>query len=196
MEDDVKYQIWSSLLQFYSDRAISHASFLVASIFGLFTVLSLMTNASIELLSLIWLTLTCVYWFLWTFGLYALLNFGYYAIVAQVVKDTINRNGGNPEGCIALQAEKMYPLKLFFGFKRGWKEDLEKHRSLFFLRNRMYWIMISLYTLLVGFLPFLAVNGHPEFILLVLGTMIVIYFIRRKKKTSKLTVAKKEPSTQ
>jgi len=76
---------------FNSTRAVAHASFFVASVFGLFTILASMERFS--LMGKIFLSFT--YWFIWLFGLYSFLNFSRYSIHAQQAK---NRIVGEIEG--------------------------------------------------------------------------------------------------
>ncbi|MDH5451128.1 MAG: hypothetical protein OEX77_09600 [Candidatus Bathyarchaeota archaeon] len=82
------YEALSALLDFHSDRAVAHASFLVACIFGLFTVLSLINgeNLSIDLIY------SVVYYILLFGGLYALFNFNLYATKAVDVKSVIEKH--------------------------------------------------------------------------------------------------------
>ncbi len=71
----------SAILDFYSDRAIAHASFFLASFFGLFTVLQIQQNPTLG-----WAIL---YWILFLAGLYTLNRFGYYASFAQKLMEKL-----------------------------------------------------------------------------------------------------------
>lgn len=74
---------------FYSTRAVAHASFFVASVFGLFTILTLMevlleklnSNGSEANFTII--SLSLVYWGAFGFGLYSFMNFGHYSNLAK-----------------------------------------------------------------------------------------------------------------
>ena len=72
----------TAMVDFYSDRAVAHASFFLASLFGLFSVLSLAQNQH---------TLKCVwaipYWLLFLGSLYTFVNFSFYATYAQKITE-------------------------------------------------------------------------------------------------------------
>jgi len=72
------YEALSALLDFHSDRATAHAGFLVACIFGLFTILSLIQGGVV-----IKFFYSIAYWLLVFGGLYELLNFRDFAGRAQ-----------------------------------------------------------------------------------------------------------------
>lgn len=169
MKEELKYTILSSLLEFYSDRAIAHASFLVACIFGLFTILSVMNNVFGKFSLLVWILLAITYWVLWSFGLYSLLNFGFFATVAQVSKEMITE-GSDLEKDVMEKAKKMKRgiFRVFFNYKES-EEALKKESSLhksqkvkiltpilYFLRKRKTTIFIGFYFLFIGFIPFVA----------------------------------------
>lgn len=182
MEDDVDYTIYCAIIQFHSDRAIANASFLIASVFGLFVILALMPSSPADLLSIKGLSLAVTYGFLWGFGLYSLLNFGYYADNAQVAVDKIKlRNGINLEKTILDEAYKRTSSKWFHRFKRGGKEDLKKNRIIAFLRSVKSLLLFPSYIVVIGLLPFVAINGilssFPCQILLLIAAIYVIYML-------------------
>lgn len=75
----------AALLDFYSDRAVAHASFLVASIFGLVTLLAIvqqMVNQTQIQIDLICFSLMPFYAFSYV-GFWTLQRFGKYAAVAD-----------------------------------------------------------------------------------------------------------------
>lgn len=78
------------LLDFYSDRAVAHASFLVASIFGLFTLLTIIQQLDVHLMllsvPLFWWSVPIFFVFSYL-GYYTLLRFGFYARIAQKLSD-------------------------------------------------------------------------------------------------------------
>ena len=81
--DDQGIARLAALLDFYSDRAVAHASFFIASIFGLITFSSISTE----------LNAGEIYWYLAIFlflgfayaGHHTLLRFGYYAFISQEI---------------------------------------------------------------------------------------------------------------
>lgn len=88
----------SALLDFYSDRAVAHASFLVATVFGLFAILQLVSKGFSDFVFI-------MYWSVFMAGLYCLLNFGYYAGLAETTKNkllapTISKKDGIKESVI------------------------------------------------------------------------------------------------
>ena len=82
------YDALSPLLDFYSDRAVAHASFLVACIFGLVSLLSLLKGANLTLK----IGYSIPYLILLGGGYYSLLNFGHFANEAENIKRTIEDN--------------------------------------------------------------------------------------------------------
>lgn len=78
---DCQYEV---IQDFHNKRANAFASLFVASMFGLFTLLSLMERI-VDLTSPLILLILC-YLTVFGFGLYSLLNFSYYATVAQIAK--------------------------------------------------------------------------------------------------------------
>jgi hypothetical protein len=79
--DEWKFKSLSVMQDFYSKRAAAHASFFVASVFGLFTVLRLIDNMYYSFWSKTVLAL--VYVSLWIMGIYSFLNFSFYASIAH-----------------------------------------------------------------------------------------------------------------
>lgn len=69
-----------ALLDFYSDRAVAHASFFVASIFGIVTILAIIQQLG-DILS-VWISIPLFYAFSYM-GYYTLTRFGYYADISQ-----------------------------------------------------------------------------------------------------------------
>lgn len=74
------------LLDFYSDRAVAHASFFVASIFGLITLLSIIGQLDTGLkwfsIPLFWWSIPLFFAFSYV-GYYTLGRFSYYADISQ-----------------------------------------------------------------------------------------------------------------
>ncbi|MFX0202721.1 MAG: hypothetical protein ACFFCW_41990 [Candidatus Hodarchaeota archaeon] len=67
-----KETVLSALLDFYSDKASAHASFLVAIMISLFAIPTLVDRAD-----MFWLSLFHI--FVWAIGLWTLFNFSYFA---------------------------------------------------------------------------------------------------------------------
>lgn len=82
--DDRDVTSLAALLDFYSDRAIAHASFYLASLFGLFTVLQI---AQFDYGSQCYWVVP--YWVLFFVGFYTLARFNWYATTAQEITGII-----------------------------------------------------------------------------------------------------------
>jgi hypothetical protein len=80
---------FDALLDFYSDRAVAHASFLVASIFGLVTMLAIVQQLDENNIAIIWLS-SVVFFGISYMGYFALIRFGFYADVAQKLTKGLN----------------------------------------------------------------------------------------------------------
>jgi hypothetical protein len=143
MVEPSEYDVLTSIVDFYSNRAIAHASFLIASIFGLFSVLSFIEVSSGYPL----IALSVTYWLLWLLGLYSFGNFSFYASIAEVAKERIAARQPLVEIDARDNARKRQPILLrkFFALKRAG-----------FLGEAKTPIILLLY-MLVGLLPFLAV---------------------------------------
>ena len=85
MSDNTKISAYSAVLEFFSSRAEAHASFFLASLFGLFTVLSIAKNTSN------WLWWSITYWFLFGLGLYTFFNFCTFAQFAHIAYQQITK---------------------------------------------------------------------------------------------------------
>jgi len=87
-------ELIDSLLNFYTSKYISFASFLVGCIFSLFTILLLLDKAIIY--STAFLILTALYWVLFCFGGYCVLKYGYYAFLAEKTVREIDKMVKDP----------------------------------------------------------------------------------------------------
>ncbi len=154
MGNDSEYTALASLLDFYSDRAVAHASFLIAIIFGLFTILSLV-NIKFRWESLLLLFTT--YWGLWGFGLYCLYNFRYYALFSEQVIQKIFEEKSLCE--LRDEIEKKTKekwgkrLQFFFDFKAG---VVKGRDTLSWWRRQKMKIFFLLYSLMAA-LPCIAI---------------------------------------
>jgi len=79
-----------ALLDFYSDRAVAHASFFVASIFGLVTLLTIIQQLNMHLtwvsIPLSWYSILLFFAFSYL-GYYTLGRFGFYADMSQKLNE-------------------------------------------------------------------------------------------------------------
>ena len=78
MSANEELAIFTGLLDFYSDRATAHASFVVAVTFGIYSLLFAQKDIKLPVTVLIpvFLALTAI-------CIYSFLNFGYYATMAE-----------------------------------------------------------------------------------------------------------------
>jgi len=163
MEDEDTFKRLSIVQDFFSKRAVAHASFFVASMFGLFTILSLMEKFIDRMpfhgvtWQLTWdwnftrfLLLSSSYVFIWLFGLYSFGNFSYYATLAQRVEEKIAKNKDNE---IINESKKGLGgiLKWFYDFKSGHRQE----GSFGWVRRHNTILLFILY-LLVGSFPFIS----------------------------------------
>ena len=72
----------SALLDFYSDRCVAHASFFVATLFGTFSLLSLLDDKE----GLVRIGLASTYWLLFIGSIYLLLSFSYYSGYSEKIQ--------------------------------------------------------------------------------------------------------------
>jgi len=108
-------QSLAAVLDFYSDKSDAHASFFLASLFGLFTVLSITQGFRGEPVRYL---LLIPYWLLFFGGLYSLLNFGLYATLARSIKVRIqNETIRQAEGLLEYPRYRL--LLFFWHLKRG-----------------------------------------------------------------------------
>jgi hypothetical protein len=137
---------------FNNKKANSHATIFVASMFALFTVLSLATRVmepiSVKPPNYLVLSLCSISYFLiLLFGMYAALNFTYYSTISQNAEEAIvcgfdrqfiNKSMKDWRGTVKIFAKFKVPIK-----GQGW------------LRRKLDWIIIIGY-LMSGILPFIA----------------------------------------
>lgn len=114
-----------ALLDFYSDRAVAHASFFVASIFGLITLLAVIAQLNNNLK---WFSIPLSWWSIPLFlvfsyvGYYTLARFGFHADIAQKFSELVPFNEATLESYIKKQEElqkKLLILKKIITIKRG-----------------------------------------------------------------------------
>jgi hypothetical protein len=91
-EDDQILDKKLGLLDFYSSRAVAHASFFIASIFGLIAF-STITSDALKINGLFYIPAFLLFFGLAYFGYYALMRFGFYANIAELIaRDGLQRN--------------------------------------------------------------------------------------------------------
>jgi hypothetical protein len=87
MDDPETIRNWTVIQDFNNKKANAHATIFIASLFGLFSILSLMgrlfspissINSSGNYNVTVFILLSFSYWLIWAFGLYSLGNFTYY----------------------------------------------------------------------------------------------------------------------
>jgi len=134
----------SALLDFYSDRAVAHASFFVASIFGLVTLLTVIQQLDIYLkwfsVPLFWWSIPIFFVFSYT-GYYTLIRFNFYASIA---------------GELAREISSIVPFRHTMLGNYVQEQEKQQQRKILILRKIiaggwgihilgfLYWILIGL----------------------------------------------------
>lgn len=167
----IKLTAKAALLDFYSDRAVAHASLFVASIFGLVTVLAIIQNIECNVL-LLPLSLL-LYWAFAYAGYFTFQRFSYYADISDRLRQDIDKEAKIDS--IEIYTESRGKKLRKTNFDQYLKEEIEKQRQFFgkgFLKKRylfafdeegkpkiviklfdpLYWVLIGLLALLV-YLP-------------------------------------------
>jgi hypothetical protein len=154
MDNPERIRNLTVIQDFNNKRANAHAAMFVASMFALFTVLSLAQRTVINdhLILNPWILFLPIasYWIIWFFGLYCLGNFTYYSTVAQRAENEII---GNMEHDLISQYIPLWKglFKSFASFKINENRD----RILRFIRSHNEFLSIFVYSL-IGILPFIA----------------------------------------
>lgn len=153
-EEEKRIRNLTVIQDFNNKKANAHATIFVASMFALFTVLSLAqrivtkvsSNCSIPNFTVLWLSIVS-YLLIWVFGLYSMLNFTYYSTVSQRAEEKIV---GDME------------RQLISSYKKGWKGVFKLFASFKvpdgdqgFIRRNNEWMSIIIYST-IGLLPFIA----------------------------------------
>jgi phosphotransferase system glucose/maltose/N-acetylglucosamine-specific IIC component len=136
---------------FYSKKAVAHASFLVASMFGLFTILAFAERTLGNPPSYLnFFLLAITYWSIWVFGLYSMFNFSLYATMAQHAE---RHAAMNEDDQVKDEVKKSSNriLKPFVDFKMASANEKIK----FGVRSHFDYVFLVFYVL-IGILPFLA----------------------------------------
>jgi hypothetical protein len=120
-DSDKEMRDWTVIQDFNNKKANSHATIFVASMFALFTVLSLaqriMSKGSQVSLNYVVLPLfLATYILIWFFGLYSMLNFSFYSTISQRAEERII---GNRENDLIKSTKVQWKgiLKLFSNYK-------------------------------------------------------------------------------
>lgn len=152
--------ILTGLLDFYSDRATAHASFLVAGIFGTYTLL---LGWDGEYPQFPFAVFCLAYLALQGFNVYSFLNFGFNATVADRLKARLMGQSGYEEEIFTRIHKKNRVLSLFMKFRHA-KRGLESY--LFFFS---VWLVALL-------LPFV-VTIFPDYSCTITVVCVVISFL-------------------
>lgn len=126
MRDPEELVILTGLLDFYSDRATAHASFVVATTFGIYAVLFGGRNILPQwLFAIVYLALVLI-------GAYSFFNFGVYATLAEIVREKLMG-----EHCEEYEKEMKSELKhryrLYYKFREFKMRHLYRSRKVLFL---------------------------------------------------------------
>jgi hypothetical protein len=152
---------WNVIQDFNNKKANSHATIFVASMFALFTVLSLaqriVSKESFSCSNYIVLILSLVsYILIWFFGFYSILNFSFYSTVSQRAEERII---GNTERQLIMIERKKWKgiLRIFSNYK---VPDYDEGQGLVGKTisspvNKNLEIFVIIYVI-IGFLPLVA----------------------------------------
>lgn len=133
-QDPNKLTQYTGLLDFYSDRATAHASFVVASVFGIFTIFAILRAEK----SLLWLMWTSTYVALQFALVYCFYKFSYYAVLADIVRRQLE--GGKDEisqplitalKCESKKTRFRLKYRIIEKFESGTKDSHDRKRNLF-----------------------------------------------------------------
>ena len=92
-----------ALLDFYSDRAVAHASFFVASIFGLVTMSAIVLQLEDKLFA--WISIPLFFAFSYL-GYFTLVRFGFYADISERLTVGLKRDETLGETLVFEEEEK------------------------------------------------------------------------------------------
>ncbi len=155
-DEEIRIRNLNVIQDFNNKKANSHATIFVASVFALFTVLSLASrivtpsDCSIQNLTIIGLSIFS-YFLIWAFGLYSLGNFTYYSTVASRAETQIVSGMDSELVRIYRSAKWEKVFKIFANFKLNEGQG----RVMTAIRNyNEYWSLI-VYSI-IGFLPLIA----------------------------------------
>lgn len=142
---------------FNNKKANAHATIFVASMFALFTVLSLAqrivtkvsSNCSIWNYTILGLSIAS-YILIWVFGLYSIGNFTYYSTLSQIAENQIV---GDMDRELIRKHKNDWSIvvRVFANFKLN--EDQGRIRK--YVRSHNEWASIIIYSV-IGLLPFIA----------------------------------------
>lgn len=179
----------AALLDFYSDRAVAHASFLVASIFGLVTLMAivqLMINHALNLLIYISLIPFVVFSYL---GFHSLRRFGKYASVADKLQQSFLNYAKLKidlgEGKEKIDFELYVIKKLYLD-----KQQLVVSRFLGISIKGELLVLYSLYVVLISVLSFVVYFQSEDITLYMCwGITILSFVLLIHKKTNRKLIS-------
>jgi len=181
MRDQEELNILTGLLDFYSDRATAHASFVIAGMFGIYAVILAEPQLPLPIIFPAFFALLFI-------NVYSFLNFGYYAHVAYYIKIKL-------EGMYSHEIEEETKrelhnkTKFFYGF--GQFKDLGMKGN---TRLIIFAVIFAVATILpfvwrlvrdpildsIGWLCLAIMMG-------VISIAVLRYIIRRRKANNKVT---------
>jgi len=173
---ELQNEPFSAFLDFYSDRATAHASFLVAAVFGLFSVLYLILEGNTLIPEVV---LSVVYWILWFAGSFSLFKFNSYAMKAHDIKKMIAQKQ------LLDHSINLRELEKHFEQKRKEGVLLSLVRGIFLWFNRSKWKLpsIGIMYICVGVSSWLYASGSLSWLIqepgriVALGILIVVVFM-------------------
>ena len=147
----------TGLLDFYSNRAVAHASFFVASIFGLVAFATIVHDLTPTSFILFWLS-TLVFFGFSYLAYYAIIRFGFYATIASIIAssgltqtEVFEKIPIENHSLSEIYYEKhkqqmriLLPLKL-----RSWAESGKYKESIILVTGSLYWIFIVILGIIV-----------------------------------------------
>ena len=179
----------AALLDFYSDRAVAHASFLVAAIFGLVTLLAIVqqminqTSNSLLYISLI------PFWAFSYLGFHSLLRFGKYAAVADKLQQSFLNHAKLKidlgEGKEKINFELYAKKKLYMD-----KQQLVVTRFLGKKIRGEPLVLYSLYFVLISILSFVVYFQSEDITLYICWGITILSFVPLiPKKTNRKLIS-------
>jgi len=150
MVSDEERNGYAVVQDFYSKRAVAHASFFVASVFGSFTILTFMercyerlsSNGIASIMTLVLLSLT--YWAIGGLGFYSFMNFSNYSNLAQHAEQ---KGAGKVDKEIRDEARKIQ------GKATGWFADIKSSKQ-FARHNLLMFLLAYLAVIIFAFTAF------------------------------------------
>jgi hypothetical protein len=122
-DDQVTTDARGPMLAFYIGKSTSHASFVVAGVFGLYSLLRLFTYN-------LWQWWVLAYIALFLINLYSFANFAYYGKLADILRGDLDKDKRITE--IINRVEVKGPFQYIRRFKIGFMDKMEWRKYLIF----------------------------------------------------------------